>query len=153
MQIVDTSLIFKTPCVDLEANTLKTQKSEFYEAWLANFGPFFSNLGLLKARSPSNLVMNNSWCRPILPHSISSFLDCPLNPRTFTALPYLENNSPQVLLDWISFRLNAFAEKWTQSTFSCKSLSLKAVREVMMLVFSVRHHTAKTFVNVHNTYV
>ena len=71
MQIVDTSLIFKKPCVDLEANTFKSQKSEFYEAWLANFGPFFSNLGLLKARSPSNLVMNNLWCPPILPHAES----------------------------------------------------------------------------------
>ena len=68
MQIVDTSLIFKKPCVDLEANTYKSQKSEFYEAWLAIFGPFFSNLGLLKAMSPSNLVMNNSWRPPILPH-------------------------------------------------------------------------------------
>ena len=32
---------------------------------------------------------------------ISSFLDCSLNffyPRTSTALPYLENNSPKVLL-------------------------------------------------------
>ena len=67
MQIVDTSLIFKKPCVDLEANTYKSQKSEFYEAWLAIFGPFFSNLGLLKAMSPSNLVMNNSWRPPILP--------------------------------------------------------------------------------------
>ena len=68
MQIVDTSLIFKKSCVDLEANTYKSQKSEFYEAWLAIFGPFFSNLGLLKAMSPSNLVMNNSWRPPILPH-------------------------------------------------------------------------------------
>ena len=45
MQIVDTSLIFKKRWVDLEANTFKSQKSEFYEAWLANFGPFFPNLG------------------------------------------------------------------------------------------------------------
>ena len=74
MQIVDTSLIFKKRCVDLEENTFKSQKGEFYEAWLANFGPFFSNLGLLKARSPSNLVMNNSWCPPILPHFFSAFL-------------------------------------------------------------------------------
>ena len=74
MQIVDTSLIFKKPCFDLEANTFKSQKSEFYEAWLANFGSFFSNLGLLKARSPSNLVMNNSWCPPILPQFFFSFL-------------------------------------------------------------------------------
>ena len=74
MQIVDTSFIFKKRCVDLEENTFKSQKSEFYEAWLANFGPFFSNLGLLKARSPSNLVMNNSWCPPILPQFFFAFL-------------------------------------------------------------------------------
>ena len=46
MQIVETSLIFKKPSVDLEANTFKYQKREFYEASLAKFGPFFSNLGL-----------------------------------------------------------------------------------------------------------
>lgn len=51
MKIVDTSLIFKKPCVYLEARTLKTPNSKFYEAWWANFGPFFSSLGLFKARS------------------------------------------------------------------------------------------------------
>lgn len=55
MKIVDTSLIFKQPCVYLEARTLKTPNSKFYEAWWANFGPFFSSLGLFKARSRSNL--------------------------------------------------------------------------------------------------
>ena len=32
MQIVATFLIFKTPCVDLEGSTFKTQKTEFYKA-------------------------------------------------------------------------------------------------------------------------
>ena len=60
VQIVDTSLFLKTPCVELEVSTSKTQKTEFYQAQGANFVTFFSNLGLFKAKSRSNLsVMNN----------------------------------------------------------------------------------------------
>ena len=57
VQIVDTSLISRTLCVDLQVNTSKTQKTEFYEAWQANFGPFF-NLGFFKAKSRSNLPLH-----------------------------------------------------------------------------------------------
>ena len=32
MKIADTSLFLKTPCVELEVNTSKTQKTEFYQA-------------------------------------------------------------------------------------------------------------------------
>ena len=57
VQIVDTSLFLKTPCVELEVSTSKTQKTEFYQAQGANFVTFFSNLGLFKAKSRSNLPL------------------------------------------------------------------------------------------------
>ena len=60
MQIVDTSLIFKRPCVDLEANTFKSQKREFTKPGWPMLAHSSLILGLLKVRSPSNLVMNNS---------------------------------------------------------------------------------------------
>ena len=60
MQIVDTLFISKTLCVDLQVSTSKTEKTEFYEALSANFGPFF-NLGLLKAKSRSNLALHCLW--------------------------------------------------------------------------------------------
>ena len=45
MQIVDTSLIFKTQLVDLEVSASKSQKSKFCKAQWANSAPFFSQLG------------------------------------------------------------------------------------------------------------
>ena len=48
------------PCVDLEGSASKTQKTEFYKAQWAKFDPFFSNLGLFKAKSRSNLPLYRS---------------------------------------------------------------------------------------------
>ena len=57
MYIVAISLIFKMPCVDLEGNAPKTQKTEFYKAQWAKFDPFFSNLGLFKSKSRPDLPL------------------------------------------------------------------------------------------------